>query len=586
MNEIGERSPTTPGPGSEASLTELRRVLVGVEQRQLALLTERMDDPVIRAQELANVLPDAVRVRTARDSTLAEALQPSISSALEHAVTRDPVPFANALFPVLGPAIRAAVADMLSRALASLDSALTNTFSAQGLKWRGEAWRTGRPFAEVVLLRTLVYRVEQLVMIDRMTGLPLHHLLAEDVRTKDAADRSSMMSGMLTAIRDFAHDAFGAKSSNTLDSFTVGDLRVWIEQGPRVLLAGVIRGLPPEELRLTMREIVEALHLQFGSALARFEGDTAPFELARPTLERAFASHYTTSSKPKSMAKAWTVVTLVALALMGLAGWWGYRGYRFGQFADRLRAESGYVVTDASRRGFGFQLSGLRDPDATPISEVRRGLAYDSLRTTERWAPYLSLDTNLTLRRAVRRVRPPAHAVLALSGDTIRVSGAATSAWRETARTLAIGTPGVRVWTDSALELDVQTRADSIARLVNGTRITFATGSSQLRDGDRARTEQIGAWLQTLLALAPKDGGTVQVAVAGFTDPTGTDTLNTRLAKERADVVRATLAAVGVPMSTMRSATPASVAASRAALANRVTSVNVTLQWDAPASRP
>lgn len=586
MNETGERSPMMPGSGSEASLTELRRVLVGVEQRQLAHLTERLDDPVIRAQELAHVLPDAVRVRSARDSTLTEALQPSISSALEHAVTHDPAPFANALFPVLGPAIRAAVADMLSRALASLDSALTNTFSVQGFKWRFEAWRTGRSFAEVVMLRTLVYRVEQLVLIDRMTGLPLQHLLADDVRTKDAADRSSMMSGMLTAIRDFVHDAFGAKSSSTLDSFAVGDLRVWIEQGPRVLLAGVIRGVPPEDLRLTMREIVEALHLQFGAAFARFEGDTAPFELARPTLQRAFASRYSTGGSSRSMAKAWTVVALVALALIGVAGWWWYRGYRFGEYVDRLRAEPGYVVTDASRRGLGFAVAGLRDPDATPASELRRGIAYDSLRTAERWAPYLSLDTSLTLRRAVRRVRPPAHAVLTLSGDTIRARGAATSAWRESARILAVGTPGVRVWTDGALELDVRTRSDSLARLVNGTRITFATGSSLLRDADRAQTTEIGGWLRTLLALAPKDGGIVQVAVAGFTDPTGTDSLNMRLARERADVVRAALTTAGIPIAALRDATPASVAAARAALANRVTSVQVTLQWDAAASRP
>ena len=67
------------------------------------------------------------------------------------------------------------------------------------------AWRTGKSFAEVVLLNTLVYRVEQVFLIHAQTGLLLQHVVADAVTAQDA----DMVSGMLTAIRDFARDSFG-----------------------------------------------------------------------------------------------------------------------------------------------------------------------------------------------------------------------------------------------------------------------------------------------------------------------------------------------------------------------------------------
>ena len=54
----------------------------------------------------------------------------------------------------------------------SLNQTLEHTFSWRGLKWRFEALRTGKSFAEVVMLRSLVYRVEQLFLIHRKTNSP------------------------------------------------------------------------------------------------------------------------------------------------------------------------------------------------------------------------------------------------------------------------------------------------------------------------------------------------------------------------------------------------------------------------------
>ena len=75
-----------------------------------------------------------------------------------------------------------------------------------------------------------------------------------------------MVSGMLTAIRDFAQDSFRVSDDEALDTLQVGELSVWIEQGPHAILAAVIRGTAPPELRTALQEALERVHARFGDA--------------------------------------------------------------------------------------------------------------------------------------------------------------------------------------------------------------------------------------------------------------------------------------------------------------------------------
>jgi len=106
------------------------------------------------------------------------------------------------------------------------------------LKWRLEAIRTKRSFAEVVLLHTLVYRVEEIFLIHTQSGILLQHVGAEANHGKDP----DLVSGMLTAIQEFVKDSFNSQTGEMLDTLRMdGDHSVWIEQGPHAMLAAVIR---------------------------------------------------------------------------------------------------------------------------------------------------------------------------------------------------------------------------------------------------------------------------------------------------------------------------------------------------------
>ena len=191
-----------PDGASEAEpageLAELRTLIIGPEQRQLRALQARLDDPGRQARDVSEVLPEAVLLRK-HDPHLTRALAPTIEEAITASVRNNPHPLADALFPVIGPAVRKAIAASLSAMLESLNRTVEHSVSWRAIRWRITALTTGKSFAEVVLLNTLVYRVEQILLIDRRSGLLVQHVTSDPRAAEDA----DMISGMLTAIRDF-----------------------------------------------------------------------------------------------------------------------------------------------------------------------------------------------------------------------------------------------------------------------------------------------------------------------------------------------------------------------------------------------
>lgn len=199
--------------------THLRHLLLGEEQRQLRELSGRLTTEDRRADDVSEVLAESFRRVTDSDD-LVRAMAPSFGRSFGECVAAEPEIIADAVSPIIGPAIRQSIARTLQTMVQSTNQALEMSLSPQGLRWRLEAWRTGKSFGEVVILHTLAYRVQQVFLIHRKTGLLLHHVA--DSNSIDGGADSDMVSGMLTAIQDFVNDSFGEQDGD-LDSVRVGD---------------------------------------------------------------------------------------------------------------------------------------------------------------------------------------------------------------------------------------------------------------------------------------------------------------------------------------------------------------------------
>ncbi len=516
----------------EGTVAELRSLLLGPAEAQLAEVHERLLNPQRQVEEVSRVLPDAIAVRSRQDDDLTTALAPTVSAALEYSVRKDPQPLADAIFPIMGPAIRKAIAAALSGMAQSFNQTLTHSMSARGLAWRWEALRTGRPFSEVVLLHTLLFRVEQIFLIHKETGLLLRQVSAANAAVQDA----DMVSGMLTAIQDFVRDSFTTRQGEELETLQVGELTVWIEQGPQAILAGVIRGNAPQQLREVFQETLEKIHLQYGAGLDKFSGDATPFAGTEVLLEDCIQSGYDVEQHGANAGrKVSPLMVIVGIVLLALAVWgffWLRDRRRWDAYVERLRAEPGIVVTNTGKQGGKHFVSGLRDPLSRDPATMIQDSGLDSKSVVERWQPFQALTPDFVLARAKKSLEPPPTVKLLLNDGLLEAEGFASHQWVLETRRVARLLPGVS-----------QFREDKLFDLerIENPLLMFDLNQAQIRSDQQEKLKQLVAEIEHLRQLAGEKK--VRLEITGHTDGSGTETQNSTLSQGRAETVTTVLKA-------------------------------------------
>ncbi len=353
---------------------------------------------IVQPEEVGEVLPTAVEKRNRKDAKLQEATLPLVEENIRQSVLRDPKILAEALFPVIGPAIRKAISEALSSMVQNFNQTLEYSISPKSVRWRIEAFRTGKSFGEVVMLNTLVYRVEQVFLIHKETGILLQHASANPEDMQDA----DMVSAMLTAIEDFVQDSFKASDDATLDSLKIKELSVWIESSPDAIIAAVIRGNPPLSLRSVILEAIEKIQFNQERDLDNFSGETEIFERSRPVLEECLQVQSNIETKKQSGFLKPSNILLTILGLLILVGGFFYvRDHlRWTGFLNRLNSEKGIVVTEADRGFFTHSVSGLRDPLAIDPASILKDHGYEREDVEQNWKPYQDLSPEFVQKRA------------------------------------------------------------------------------------------------------------------------------------------------------------------------------------------
>lgn len=549
-----------PPEPCEPDLVVLRSLLLKRELALLAQLKHRLDNPVAHARDVSSVIAEALLMRAGKDDKLTRSLEPMVEDIFKTALRKNPLDFANSLFPLMGPAIRRSIAETFRSMLESFNKSIEMAFSWKGLGWRLESLRTGKPFSEIVLLHTLVYRVEQLFLIHSDTGLVLAHEVSEGVISQDA----DLVSAMLTAIQDFVRDCFAAGREGELESLQLGEFTILVEKNPYAYLACVVRGTPPMGFRQKLRGNLELILVECFDALVHFTGDTSPFLFARRRLKDCMDARFVDEGKPLPL---W-VKALPVLVLLGLAtafGCWFYsesvalqaaEQARTAFYADmdgyvnRLREEPGIVVVTVLRSDTApWPLVCLHDELARQPAEVlaRAGAPADAFQIT--LIPHLSLEPAIVARRVEQKIRPPDGVAMRFDpSGTLYLSGTAPIDWILQARQDALLLPGVKQVDKSGISDPRMARIREMVDAVESVSILFPSAKDMPTPEDAPVLAQAVKTLVELEAMCRTMGLAVSLTVYGHTDATGTDKFNYALSQARAATLAAMLYAKGSSM--------------------------------------
>lgn len=526
----------------------LRQLLLEQERDRMDALQDSVRKATARFERVPDLLAEDIEasLRKGERSRLANVLSEASADSLEIAVRRRPQAVVQAVYPIIGPAIRRSLSDALRQMADDLDRALSDTFSPRALKWRWEAWRSGTPYAQVVLRYTTRYQVEHLFLIAPESGLLLGHLTASEFAPLDA----DAVAGMFTAIQQFVRESVMVDDDGTgIGSATIGGYRLAVCEGPHARLVAFVRGVPSSNFGSRLEELNEELHARHGIQLAEPESGVALGAglLEQPQLDELNARGATREDTVRASRRryVWGVagaLLLVVLAYLALEWRWSSRVQAIG---EHLLATPGLVVSrlDDERRGH-LRIEGLMDPLATdPRAWIARH--HPGIEVEMRTQPFVSLDPELVQRRVAQTLRLPAGTVKAPDArGVIRLAGSVSFPDWYRARSTPLSTPGIVGVDYQDLSYPQKPEIDAAIASIEALDIGFARGTVVPVPGWEQTLAEMGSQLQALERTGAASRIAFHLQTAGLTDEAGTLDQNRGLRQQRAEWLATRLAAL------------------------------------------
>ena len=582
-------------------------MLLGSEKQELESVAERIEE-LEKRPGLADTLPESIQRSHMQGARLVRALQKPVEECLSVSVRKNPEEISNALFPVMGPAIRKAVRESLRAFAQQLNQAIDNSLTFKGLTWRVQAWRAGVPFGDFVLRRTLLYRVEHAYLIHRQTGLLVEHAHLDAAAFKD----DDAISAMLTAIQTFVKDSFAREETGRLETAEMGEYTLWIVHGPDCMLACLIRGVPPRALRGDLGTILEEIHLRYSVDIGTNIGGSERLPGLGGELERCLQLELKPESRKKRSRYPVSLIVVSLLVASLLAYFVGSRMLlhsKAAAFRDAVVSTPGLVLTGLETRGGVIVANGLRDPLARAPEDVAVQVGIPAEKFVDAFSPYHSLEPELLLTRVAKALDTPGSVDLGIDDGVLLVSGKAPFSWKTSAESVSRSLPGIaslnfealdyfdRDWivfarrtlgvpetveltvSQGVLHLEGQAPeawigslptalaalpdfppADysavesatsallHLGRQIHGTAIHFGEGI-QYADGEQETARVLATRLRGLAGLISAGAFEAEAVLIGETDASGAEAQNKTLRMRRAEALRAYLTGQGVPPS-------------------------------------
>ncbi len=401
-NSISEQA--TIDDAGNADIEKLRSILVQPEreeiiqlQEQLNALQFRLTDSKYRAADTSEILNEATRLTHKRNDDYSAILKPIVVEQFQNSSRENPEIMADALFPILGPAIRKMIANMISPDKNKIKRA---------------------------------YKFEQLFLIEKESGLPICHAKSGTAETQDA----DMVSGMLSAIQSFVQDAFSTQEFDGLNTLQLGELSVWIEWGPEAVIAAVIRGVAPERCRTALQLLLEEIHRDYAHEIEAYEGDASAFKPLKAEFALFMDNHDSrlrnrVKNIPKKLRNRLICSGIAFACVLVWQTLNQYDKYKWNRFVTQVDSQAGIVVTNSERNRKNYIVRGLKDPLAINVATLLTGSGLNSDRVVFQFEPYNAMIPEFSIKRIRSVLVPPDDVKLTLDGSVLRIAGAKSPSW-------------------------------------------------------------------------------------------------------------------------------------------------------------
>jgi len=513
------------------------------------------------ARELVSgVFSEALLDRERQDSSVNKVLLPLVEKSVEKSVADNSEKFVGYLYPLVGSLIRKSVSAFMTELLEKTNTLIENSLTIKGLTWRLRAWQSGVTFSQYAASHTFAFRVEQVFLIHRETGLLLNSVSLGLELEADA----DMVSSMLTAINDFVSDSFSSntgKIEQNLDVVRTDDFTLLLKKGPKASVVAAITGNMPQGVANQLQNTLEEIHKLYDKELDNFDGDSIPFNNSehqlRDCLLTVLKPEHTNNKRPWM---AWTVVLLVLIgSCFLLVKRW--QSHELMNQVSVINQAPGILVTNIDTLGLEqIQLEVMRDPAAISVQQWLEQHAINSSRVILKEKAYLSLDP-LLIKHKTEQIVARYPSVTADWVDNLpKFSGKLSNLHKlllqgELAK--LIGLNFQPNWLDDLIVEGTQNRAANDPELIRAIldlhiakieriSLAFEPGQSNLSEQALEKLIEIKRQFNNLIKVAQQQELSIGLIIMGASDTVGSVSFNKTLSQKRADNVKLKLQELGV----------------------------------------
>ncbi len=353
LSDLARRLDALSGETGQAArdLANSIRELGDREGRSRAELQSRLDGVMARVGSDADLertvasLLDGIlrRAESEHHETVSHAVAPFVVKTVRTEIRNSKDELVEALYPVTGRIVKAYVAS----AMKDLADQINRRLEMNPVMLRLRSIATGRSVAELAIADTQKLTVEDLYLIRRGTG----ELVAHWPQSEHGANRSQVMSGVLTAINEFTTEAFSADGA-ALRHIDLGSDRVYLRESPVYLLAARCSGSAPVSVEAVVDKSFLSAIEEIGTSQAPEQNAQLLQDLSENLESRIGETHAQINGRRLGISPLKVLAYLIGLPLIGWFAWTLYGDYRTDRvqrLADAVLASSpevkGYPTT-------------------------------------------------------------------------------------------------------------------------------------------------------------------------------------------------------------------------------------------------
>lgn len=264
-------------------------------RRQIQSLQDEINQAQKEVQSLQAGLADPHKVT--------EIMKLGIQPALEQGIKSDPVGYGDVIAPVISPAIRNQIRDSRDEMVEALSPIIGQTIAKaiaeafqdfrrrldaqlkQGFNFRQRVQKAGARLkgvseADLLIRSAFSYTITHVFLIHRQTGL-----LLKQLARKDDIQDMDLISGMLTAIRDFAKQTIG-QDEHDLEDIQYGNSHILIKTGQYAYLAAVVEGIQPAGYSTLLESSIHEINIRHDKVLSHYKGNMDQLPDFTPELKK------------------------------------------------------------------------------------------------------------------------------------------------------------------------------------------------------------------------------------------------------------------------------------------------------------